>query len=68
MTHFKEPALEVVNKYLGLVPQYLLDFLPLVTWLPEIFQPDYMAEVEGIAEVMGLSKSLGIAVNFVYEL
>lgn len=68
MTHFKPQALALIKSYLDLVPPVLLDVLPLFTWLPELFQPDYMAEIRGISEVMGLSKDLGIAVNFIYEL
>ena len=68
MHHFKGEAELLIKRYADLVPPYLLDILPFFTWLPALYHPNYMGEIKGMAEVMGISKDVAIRVNFVYEL
>lgn len=58
----------MINLYANLAPSWLPQILPLVTWLPEFFLPEYINEIKGIADGMEIDKDVAIAINFVYEL
>ena len=65
---FKDEALAVLKLYQDKIPPLVLGVASFLKWIPQFFLPEYYSEIEGIAEAMGIDYTLGVMVNYIYEL
>ena len=69
MHHYKDTTSILAKIFLeNIIPPFVKQILPLLTWIPEYFHPNYMEEIAGIAEVIGITKEEGIILNYSYEI
>ena len=64
---YKEKVKKVIDSYLALVPDFLLDLVGIIGKAIHWTNPEYYEEVDGMAYNLGIDTDIAMFMQYVYE-